>query len=607
MAITVIDKAGNATITDSGSVTSIDDPVISGSKALQFNFDTDAKISFAIPDGIGTDEFTIQGFISIATGDSTHGGNNHPNYYIDIGGIQVRIKTTTVSNELRVAPTALSYGSFKTATNTGVSPNEYFHFRVTRDSSGDIKFWEGDPTGGGAGSLEHVLATSNSTNMNGQTIEIGDLGGGQGAMRLDALEVKTSYAQSTGTAYIIPETVISGHAESPDDSSAEDIRSDTLVLIDGTVLDILEGTVTTSASATVTAAANVVNSGTVPMSITSGLVAQFVEQGTANISADATVSATARSTQIAEANLAISGIVGGGGQDYVDATYIVDGYFISATIDADILLTSVTIPITTSMVTEAVESAVVDISVSSNMGSQNYVASDYIEENYFESTTEATVIPVSVTMPITASMVTAADETDEAEVNLSIATAIGTGYTEAGYITIDYFEHTITAQDSDETGAVALSSSASLSADADAIVNAEVSASIVTSISAIEAGSEQPGTASLSSTASMSVAAVEILAGTVAASIAASTSITANATVSGEITADIALATSIAVNATNSGEIQISSAGTMTINAFKVVEPIYSVKVPTRSRVNSISEQTKSIIIPRRTKELEFY
>ena len=138
-------------------------------------------------------------------------------------------------------------------------------------------------------------------------------------------------------------------------------------------------------------------------------------------------------------------------------------------------------------------------------------------------------------------------------------------------------------------------------------MNAEVSASISSAITAIEAGSIQPGSASLNSTASVSVAAVEIVAGTVAASIGASTSITANATVSGEITADIALATSIAVNAQNSGEIQISSAGTMTINAFVVRSPIYSVKVPTRSRVNSISEQTRSISIPKRTKELEFY
>ena len=95
---------------------------------------------------------------------------------------------------------------------------------------------------------------------------------------------------------------------------------------------------------------------------------------------------------------------------------------------------------------------------------------------------------------------------------------------------------------------------------------------------------------------------------TVAASIAASTSITANATVeTGDITADIALTTSIAVNAQNSGEIAISSVGSMTINAFVLRQPIYSVKVPTRSRVNTISEQTRSISIPKRTRELEFY
>jgi len=600
MAITVIDKAGNATITDSGSVASTDDPVYRGAKALQFNFDTDAKISFAIPDGIGTGEFTIQGAISIASGDGTHGGNNHPNYFIDIGGLQIRIKTTTVSNQLHVAPTALAYGSFQTATNTEVSPNDYFHFRVTRNG-GAIKFWEGNPNANSQGGIEHTLATGNTFNMNGQTIQIGDLGGGSGALRLDAFEVKNSYAEANSTAYQLPGSDSTGATD------AEDVESDTLVMIDGVVTETIDATVSTSVSATVTSAANIVASGAVTMPITSGVVAQFIKLGTSSISAEATVSATARSTQIAEANLAISGVVGGGGQDYVDATYIVDGYFISATIDAVILQTSVAIPITTSMVTEAVEPAVVNISISSKIGSQNYVASDYIEENYFESTTEATIIPVGITIPITASMVTAADDTDEAEVNLSIATAIGTGYTEAGYITIDYFEHTITAQDSDETGAVDLSSSASLSADADAIVNAEVSASISSAISAIEAGSIQPGTASLSSTASVSVAAEKILAGTVAASIAASTSITANATVVGEITADIALSTNIAVNATNSGEIQISSAGTMTINAFLVKQPIYSVKVPTRSRVNSISEQTKSIIIPKRTKELEFY
>jgi hypothetical protein len=147
-----------------------------------------------------------------------------------------------------------------------------------------------------------------------------------------------------------------------------------------------------------------------------------------------------------------------------------------------------------------------------------------------------------------------------------------------------------------------------LSADANATQLAEVSASISSAISAVEAGSIQPATASLSSTASVSVAAVEIVAGTVAASIAATTSITANATVeTGDITADISSSTSIEVNATNTGEILISSTGAMTINGSIIAPPIYSVKVPTRSRVNSISEQTRSISIPKRTRELEFY
>ncbi len=205
-------------------------------------------------------------------------------------------------------------------------------------------------------------------------------------------------------------------------------------------------------------------------------------------------------------------------------------------------------------------------------------------------------------------MVTAAEDTDEAVVNLNIVTTIGDGYTEAGYITVDYFEHTITATESDETATVDLSSTATVSADANATQLATVSASISSAVSAVEAGSIQPGTASLSSTASVSVAAVEIVGGTVAASIAASTSITANATVeTGDITADISSSTSIEVNATNTGEILISSTGAMTINGSIIVPPIYSVKVPTRSRVNSISEQTRSISIPKRTRELEFY
>ena len=579
MAITVQDKTGNATITTSGTVTSVTSPVYVGPTALQFNSsaedsvsDGNGKISFTIPSGIGTGEFTIQAFISVNSDDGSHGGNHHSDHFIDIGGIQVRFQTSTSLGQLHLAPTNMGYGTLKASTNTNVSPNAYFHFRITRDSSGDIKTWEGNPAGG-TGGLEHVLATGNTTNMDGVTIEIGDLGSGGGAFRLDAFEIKDSYSQNTGSSYIIPSQ----------DSTAQDVEGDTLVMIDGTVQEVVDATISTSSSSTVACTANNIASG----------------EGALSISA--TVTPTTSELISAAASLSINATIEDG---YVESGYIDETYFVALTANVfESGTSSISASATVSATAGEVTQSDASMSISAQMGTQNYVEASFIEEGYFATTVNAEVIRIGANLSSTVTL--SVTGTEDAEASLDASVLVGDFYVEPSFIERLYFEEGITAQSL--VGAdVSPSISASVSANANAVFEATASLSSNASVSS-SAGFIADGQASLSSSVSVSAFAGEITQGETSVSIGATTSILANAELAGETSVNITATTSIDVNATAAGSITPNSVSTLICSAQRLrVNDRYTLLIPKETRVNTITQETRTVQIPKQTRELEF-
>lgn len=578
MAINVQDKAGNATITASGTVTSVTDPVYVGPKALQFNSSADdsvsdgnGKISFTIPSGIGTGVFTIQAFISINSDDSTHTGNHHSDYFIDVGGIQVRVKTQTSSGELRISPSNLGYGSFRAATNTQASPNEYFHFRITRDSSNAVKFWEGLP--GATGGLEHVLSNSDTTNMDGQTIEIGDLGTGGGAFRLDAFEIKDTYSENTSTSYIIPSN----------DSTAEDIESDTLVLIDGTATTTFEGDASLSASTSLTVGANrIVGVATSP-------------------SSTASVSVTANELIQASATLSINAVT----ENYIESTYIEEGYF--KDLKANVFspaVASLSASGSVSCSAGVIRDASVSLGIDVFVGDENYVEEGYIELGYFERTVLAEEVVVTIDLTISTTLTVTAEET--ADATLQILSSIGEEYVRGSdYTEPLYFADGIEAERF-RVGASTLSSQVTVTPDADLTADGIANLSSTGTVS-VDADLEATGEVSVSISASTSVVGITALVGSVTTAISSTVGVTAVAELAGEISVSIAATTSIQANATSSGDIQPSITVTLTCSAeaFKINDR-YTLIIPKETRVNTITEETRSVQIPKETRELEF-
>lgn len=582
MAINVIDKAGNATITSSGTVTSVTSPVYFGPKALQFNSssggtvtDGDGKISFTIPTGIGTGPFTIQAFISINSDNSLHSGNHHSDYFIDIGGIQVRFKTSTVSSTLRLAPTAIGYGAYKTATDTGVAPNEYFHFRITRDSSGDIKTWEGDPFGGGTGSLEYVLATGDTTNMNGATIEIGDLGTGAGAFRLDCFEIKTSYSQNTATSYSMP----------TQDSTSEDIEGDTLVLIDGIGTLIQEAEVSTSITSSTTASANIIHSGVISMSSMawfSTLIAGPVENTSAALSIKSFF------------------------ENYIEVGYVEQGYF--QQFEAIRIRNADTSPgITTNLSVTAgtIVDAQSTLPINLYVGTQDYIEdNDYIQVNYFIPVVVIETILYSVDIPITVTMSVTAEEVAEATLNIQTSAGevyiFGSDYTEPGYFEDGFNTNVLRGVDA------SLSSQLSLSADSNFIAYGVANLTSTGTVS-VDGDLEAAGQVSVAISATTSINGIVAFNGAASTSISSSVGITAVAELAGEVSVNISANTTIQANATASGDIEPGITVTMAVSAqaFRVNDR-YTLIIPKETRVNTITEETRSVLIPKETRELEF-
>jgi hypothetical protein len=282
-----------------------------------------------------------------------------------------------------------------------------------------------------------------------------------------------------------------------------------------------------------------------------------------------------------------------GEQDYFDTQdYIKAGYF-SATTD--------------SFVTTNVD-ADASIPITMVIGSQDYLAADdYVPQNFFQNTFDANVETVAseAILSATATVTVEARVFENVEASLSSEVRVGDQYVELGYIEQGYFAQATTTNairsaeiDSSIAGTV------TMTANADFVADIIISSSL--SIVAI-GGGEKDGQANLSATASVSCDPDEIQAGVVQANIAASTNITAGANRTASVSANIAATSNVVASAVPTAISIFGGSVTTSILAGVIRDnPRYTLLIPQESRVNTITQETRQVIIPEETRELEF-
>lgn len=274
-------------------------------------------------------------------------------------------------------------------------------------------------------------------------------------------------------------------------------------------------------------------------------------------------------------------------QDYIKAGYFqgTTPTFITTNVDAD-----VSVPIT----------AVI--------GGQFYLEDDdYTANNYFNTTFDATVEQTASESILSSSLTVQAEafRVDQAAADLSSDVFVGDRYVELGYIEQGYFAQATTTNvtasaeiDSSIAGTV------TMTANADFVADIIISSSL--SIVAI-GGGEKDGQANLSATASVSCDPDEIQAGVVQASIAASTNITAGANRTASVSANIAATSTVVASAIPTAISIFGGSLTTSIVAGVIRDnPRYTLLIPQESRVNTITQETRQVIIPEETRELEF-
>lgn len=226
-----VDIAGNTIVRTSGTVNSITSPTQAGARAIEFNslsggsvVDGNGKISFTVPSGIGTGDFTLEGWISCDAGtDSTR----LPDYFLDVDGLGVLAKIAYFDavNGFGFQTAVSDSTLFSNSGHTGITDATYFHFMLTR-VSGTVR-WFTD------GNLEKNLG-SLTGNIDGTTIQIGDLGDSAGHFRLDAFRISDNDRYGVGDG--------SPTSFTPDpstDAETEDVN--TVVLITGQELTPQDG------------------------------------------------------------------------------------------------------------------------------------------------------------------------------------------------------------------------------------------------------------------------------------------------------------------------------------------------------------------------------
>jgi hypothetical protein len=306
-----------------------------------------------------------------------------------------------------------------------------------------------------------------------------------------------------------------------------------------------------------------------------------------SVSVDAGV-ITAASTSI-QSNLNI------GEQVYFDTdTYLEQGY------------------ITTSFDAGIIKNIFVDIdllSISMNVGKQQYIDNnDYIVSTYFEGSVESNVETVTANIAMSITATVAPVDTNyhiPMSANLDIQSRVGSLYTEIGYIGTDYFQESVTAQNQAfATVEPSIAGTVNLSANADFVADINISATVTVTPSA---GFTADGEVIIPITATVTCDPNEIQAVNASLDITASTSLAANAIALANVSSNITLTTGIQANAESTGVINIDSLSDLLVDCqvFRI-NPRYTLIIPQETRLNTIQMETRQVLIPTETRELEF-
>lgn len=320
-----------------------------------------------------------------------------------------------------------------------------------------------------------------------------------------------------------------------------------------------------------------------------------------------------------------------GAQTYFTDQYVALGYFNHTTeanrfeVGAVISTGEVTLTSTAGVIRSVQATPVID----SQVGEQSYLeAQDYITVGYFTVSVDSfitTNVFADATLSITAQVSCDTNVIPGTEANLAITSAVtalgtelrstsatltsevtvGEKYIEDNYIEAGYFQEGIPANEIH--GAVIASDIAgtvSLLANADFIGDVNITATVTVQASM---GTTQVADIDLTIESSANIFASERQAVDATLDIALGTSLTANAELAGDVTVAIQATTSIQANAESTGVITFTGISDLTVNAGVFRDnPRYTLLIPQENRVNTITQETRQVIIPAETRELEF-
>lgn len=581
MALGVGDLTGNVTVTTSGTASAVTSPVKFGSSAVQFNTvsggtvtDTNGQYSFTTPSSsVDQGDFTIEGWISV----SNDGGSlHHSDHFIEIGGVDVKIRTSTVSGNNRIEITfdqnSTQFNIAAQNLSTMGTNETYYHFQVYRQS--------GYVFGGANGTIcaSALSAPENFSSMDEVTMTVGDLGSSAGCCRVDSLRFSNVVrGEPTGAG---------GTYQVPDNSdSSEYADANTLVLITGSVPATVEGAASLSTSVSTAVSGDVFTTASV------------------NLSSSVSTSISAAELFSSSASLSINAIIEDG---YVESGYIDPTYHASLIAQSlDAATANISSTSSMSVAGDNVRGVEADLSSAVVIGTQNYVEANYIEGGYFESSIDANVIPFGATLSSSVTLSVSADE--EGVANLSIGVTVGNFYMADDYVESGYFEAEGVIAEAFEVARSNLAITSNLSIDANTIASASITPASTASVAA-DADLTADAVVTMAANTAVTPDADIILSGEIGASITASTSIDIDAIMLANVSTDIAATTSIQANATATGEIILTSTVTMVVAATeRSGNPRYTITIPRETRINIIDEQTREITIPKETRELELF
>lgn len=239
---------------------------------------------------------------------------------------------------------------------------------------------------------------------------------------------------------------------------------------------------------------------------------------------------------------------------------------------------------------DTVDEASVTISANLRIGDQTYLESDdYIEAGYFVDSIVA-------------------NEFQNVDATLSSNGYVGSLYVELGYFDTpdDYIEIAVPtnifeAADASLTSSVQVSTDADLIAGAIIDVNIESDIQVATTFNLIDAEIS----VSISATTSIDVNAD--FGGEISANISGQVSLTASADFTASVSTAIGSTVTVFIDAVLIDAVDLEIVSEIDVIATRIAfNPRYTLIIPKETRVNTITQETRTVKIPKQTRELEF-